>query len=309
MRESAVLLLTFNRPDTTEKVLHQIRQYRPRQLFVAGDGPRNLSDATSIVEVKRLVREIVDWDCELRTSYSEANLGCRRGVVRAIDWFFAQVAEGIILEDDCVPHPEFFEFCENMLERYRDDDRVLHISGDNSAQVSLPSGDSYTFVRYPHVWGWATWSRAWKFYDRHLEDFHQAVSQGKMKEVFPNRNERNLWVPILESVRETEKPDTWAWPWAATLFLRNGLSVQPTVNLISNIGFDNRATHTMAAGPRSAFPSGEIFPLKHPPRIVRNGRAERQIFWRTQIGIDGRTTFFFKASTRLRSLLRLRESS
>lgn len=288
MNKAAVLLLTFNRPDTTQKVLDEIRQYRPKQLFVAGDGPRNSSDRADIEEVKRIVRENADWDCELETSFFETNLGCRRGVVRAIDWFFARVSEGIILEDDCVPHPDFFAFCEEMLARYREEKQVMHVAGDNSAGVSSSNGESYTFVRYPHIWGWATWSRAWQKYDRDLTDFHRAVLEKKMRAVFPKRSERRLWVPLLESLRETGVPDTWDWQWAATLFLQDGLSVQPTVNLVSNIGFDSRATHTSDAGPRSHYPSQRIYPLIHPQGVKRDRPAERRMFVRTQRGINGR---------------------
>ncbi len=301
--DTAVLLVTWNRPDTTKRVLSAIREAKPSRLFVAGDGPRNEEDARLIAEVKKTITGGVDWECEVLTSYSTTNLGCRGGVTRAIDWFFSHVDEGIILEDDCVPHPHFFRFSAEMLGKYRDNTRVMHIAGDNSAQVRLKKSDSYCFIRYPHIWGWATWSRAWKLYDRDLRGFREIMDCGQIDEIFPNNLERKIWVPIFDKLERTNQPDTWDWRWSATVFINDGLSVQPLTNLVSNIGHGDDSTHTKRKNLRAEFPRSEIFPLAHPTVITRELDAEKQVLLNTQTQLIGRGLLrrvFLKA----RSLLR-----
>jgi hypothetical protein len=288
--EAPVLLIVWNRPAETRLVLESLRRARPKRLFVAGDGPRegSDSDARLIAETQQAVAELVDWPCDLRTSYSEDNQGCRRAVVRAIDWFFANVPAGIILEDDCVPHPDFFAFCSLMLDRFWDDTRIMSIAGDNSAGVSSVAGQSYCFVRYPHIWGWATWRRAWRLYDRDLELWDMLRESGQEGDVFSFDAERETWVPIFNRLRDEGVPDTWDWQWAATCFLHSGLSVQPTVNLVRNVGFNQSATHTTGPSPRADCPTRPILPLSHPRAVIRSRIAERDIFWRTQAELNPR---------------------
>lgn len=279
---SPILLITFNRPTSTRQVLEKIRDRKPEQIFIAGDGPRNREDSEQISQVRAVVDELVDWPCDLNLNFNSTNLGCRRGVTRAIDWFFGHVEEGIILEDDTVPNLDFFYFCEELLERYRGDPSVMHISGDNSAGVSIREDWSYCFIRYPHIWGWATWKTAWNLYDRELRQFQAFRDSGRLGEVFADSREGGTWIPRFEELLELGTPDTWDWQWSATVYLNSGLSIQPTVNLISNIGFGPDATHTLKPGSRSYVPTGSILPLVHPPRNTgRHMSAERQVFRRT----------------------------
>lgn len=167
-----VLRLTFNRPDTTAQVLEAIRDARPEQLFVASDGPRPhvANDADRVAQTRAVVERLVDWPCRIEHRYSDTNQGCRVGVSSAISWFFEHVEEGIILEDDCVPHPDFFGYCTELLERYRDDERVMSIGGSNTVELSLSDQRAtYCFVSQPLVWGWATWRNAWQDYDSDLD--------------------------------------------------------------------------------------------------------------------------------------------
>jgi len=288
--ETPVLLIVWNRPDETRMVLESIKRAKPNHLFVAGDGPRegSASDRRLIAETQNVVTELVDWPCNLQTSYSDENKGCRSGVVRAIDWFFANVTAGIILEDDCVPHPDFFTFCSVMIDRFRDDTRIMSITGDNSAGVSSTNGESYCFVRYPHIWGWATWRRAWNLYDRDLELWDAVRGSGRIEDVFPDAAERETWVPIFNRLRDEGVPNTWDWQWAATCFLHSGLSVQPTVNLVRNVGFNSSATHTTAPSLRADCPTRPMLPLKHPLAVIRSRSAEQEIFWRTQAELNPR---------------------
>lgn len=280
--ESPVLLIVWNRPEETRRVLEAIRAAQPAQLFVAADGPRSEVDAKGTAEVRRLVQELVDWPCDLRTTYSTANLGCRDGVIHAIDWFFSHVEEGIILEDDCLASAEFFAFCDAMLKRYRSERRVMHVAGDNTARIRIEQDWSYCFVRYPHIWGWATWRRAWSLYDRDLSQWHAFRDTGQLSHLFPFADELATWVPIFDRLREEGQPDTWDWQWAATCMMLDALCVQPTVNLVSNIGFNDLATHTKKHSERSNSLTERIFPLTHPPVAYRHHDAERQLYLRTQ---------------------------
>lgn len=302
---SPVLLIVWNRPVETRRSLEALRVSRPSLLFVAGDGPRSDEEAARVAEVRRLVEELVDWPCDVRTSFSDTNLGCRTGVTRAIDWFFSHVDEGIILEDDCVASPEFFAFCDEMLDRYRHNPRVMHIAGDNSARVRITQDWSYCFVRYPHIWGWATWKRAWDVYDRDLDLWEDFRSSGQIVDLFRNDDERQTWVPIFDRLRETGEPDTWDWQWAATCMVHDALCVQPTVNLVSNIGFNDRATHTTRPSERSSMPTEPLFPLRHPPVPYRHLDAERQIFLNTQADLRAtpKGPLWLRASRKLKGRL------
>lgn len=278
-----VLLTVWRRPDATARVLAAIRAARPKQLFVASDGPRDgTDDAALVTATRRLVEEVVDWDCEVATLHRERNLGCRRAMAGGLDWFFSRVEEGIVLEDDCVPHPDFFGYCAELLERYRDDPRVMHIGGDNSAGVTWDGPDSYRFVRWPMVWGWATWRRAWLTHDRDLVAWSEAVRGRRARRVLPDPVDREVWIPLLERLRVTDQPDSWAYRWVATVVRQGGLAVLPRVNLISNVGFGQEATHTTdAEHPRADRASAPILPLRHPPTVEWDPTADRLLLERT----------------------------
>lgn len=280
--KTPILLITWNRPAETRAVLESLAEVRPARLFVSGDGPRDERDASLIHAVKAEVERSVSWPCEVRTLYSEEHLGCKRGVVGAIDWFFENVSEGIILEDDVVPNVEFFSFCENLLDRYRDNPRVMHISGDNSAKVSLPEDWSYCFIRYPHIWGWATWKDRWELYDRNLARFSKFEKAGFSEEIFFSDLERKIWYPIFRRLLLSDEIDTWDWQWAATVFMNEGLAVQPTTNLVTNIGFGPTATHTKKLSQRSAVPNLSIGELKHPEVVWSHPKAQRQVIRNSQ---------------------------
>ena len=163
-----VLLIIFNRPEHTRRALAAIRRVRPRSLLVVADGPRSAAEATLCARTRDVISE-VDWDCTVLRSYSEKNLGCGIRVHTGIDWAFSQFEDLIVLEDDCIPDPSFFSFCEQLLEYYRDDERVMHISGNNFQPDQPSTSYGYYFSKYTHAWGWATWRRAWKHFDWALE--------------------------------------------------------------------------------------------------------------------------------------------
>lgn len=183
-----ILFLIFNRPETTERVFQQIRKIQPRQLFVSADGPRptKIGEQETCEQVQKIIQKI-DWKCDLKTNYSEKNLGCRVAVSSGINWFFNHVYEGIILEDDCVPDISFFHFCETMLEYYRNDERIMHIGGFNYQDGIIRGSGSYYFSQLSHIWGWATWKRAWDKYDVNVSTYLNYSSRNCFLRCFPTQ--------------------------------------------------------------------------------------------------------------------------
>lgn len=263
MTTSPILFIIFNRPDTTRQVFEAIRKARPAQLFISADGPRihKQGEAEKCAAVRAIVDtpDAIDWPCEVHRNYSDGNQGCKNGVSSAINWFFKNVKEGIILEDDCLPDQSFFPFASTMLERYRNDEHIMAVRGTNLqfgtkvASVS-EAGDkfkndndakapAYYFSKSPHIWGWATWSRAWQKYNIEMNDLDDFIQSKKIHTMFPDKKIANFWISIFKHVRD-RKVDTWDTQWAYTVIKSEGLSVVPNVNLIKNIGIGNDATHT-----------------------------------------------------------------
>ncbi|MEW5803375.1 MAG: glycosyltransferase family 2 protein [bacterium] len=237
-----VLFLTFNRPETTGKVFEAIRKARPLRLFVAADGPRPHRPGEG--ERCQKTREIVtavDWNCEVRTLFRKENLGCKASVSSAIDWFFEHVKEGIILEDDCWPCQEFFWFCQMLLERYRDDKRVMMISGTNYLFDQVSIDESYFFSKYYAIWGWATWKRSWELYDRKVSHWLTHKRKKSLTWLYPSREIVKFYTGMFDAVYN-DKINTWDIQWCYSCIFNNGLAIVPAANLISNIGIEG--THT-----------------------------------------------------------------
>ena len=240
----AILFLVFNRPDTTARVFDCIREAKPPRLYVAGDGPRagRQGEEERVREARRIATSI-DWPCEVRTLFREENLGCKRAVSGALDWFFAQEEEGIILEDDCVPDPSFFRFCEEMLEQHREEENVATISGNNLVGRGQKDANRFFFSKYFHCWGWATWRRGWELYRANLKGWPEWYASEEFRKWLPGREEQAYWSRIFERVY-AGGIDSWAYPFLGSLWMAGKISIQPGVNLVVNIGFGENATHT-----------------------------------------------------------------
>ena len=276
--ETPVAFLIFNRPDTTKKVFAAIRQARPPQLLVVADGPRrDRSGEAAKCQATRAIIDRVDWECEVLTNYSDVNLGCKTRVSSGLDWVFDRVESAIILEDDCLPDPSFFLFCEKLLNYYREDERIMVISGDNFQFGRKRTDYSYYFSRYNHCWGWATWKRAWQHYDIEMKLWQQ-ISQGSWLECILERPKAvKYWRNFFQAAYE-ENINTWALRWTLSCWLQSGLTILPNVNLVSNIGFGQEATHTVdsnSQNPLANIPTEKMyFPLQHPPFIIRDAEAD-----------------------------------
>jgi hypothetical protein len=288
-----VAFIIFNRPDTTDRVFQAIRQAQPQKLLVIADGPR--ADRPGEAEkcaATRAIVDRVDWECEVLTNYSDTNLGCKRRVSSGLDWVFSQVEEAIILEDDCLPAPSFFPFCQTLLEKYRDDDRVMMISGDSFQTADRKFEDSYYFSKYIHIWGWATWRRAWQHYDVEMSSWQDFRDRRLLNASCPDPIEAEYWLKIFDDVANGAV-DTWDQQWVYTCWQQSGMSIMPAVNLISNIGFRDDATHTIGASPWAEMPVGSIHNIRHPPFVLKDQKADTYTFENV---FDGKSLRFDKTA-------------
>lgn len=273
--KTSIAFIIFNRPDTTERVFAAIAKAQPPKLLVIADGPRpNRPDDIEKCKVTRDIIKRVDWPCELLTNFSETNLGCKNRVSSGIDWVFTQTDEAIILEDDCLPEDSFFQFCEEMLEKYRFDQRIGMISGVNFLNNKISIQDSYYFSKYMPIWGWATWRRSWSNYDVNIDIWPKLKREGFLDTRINKSDERSYWNTVFERIYKGTI-DTWDYQWVLCNWIQNRLSIIPNVNLISNIGFRSDATHTSGSSIYSDMNTKPIlFPLKHPENIYSNTRAD-----------------------------------
>ncbi len=276
--DTPVVFVIFNRPHQTERVFAEIAKAKPPKLLVIADGPR--PGVTGEAEKCAAVREVisgVDWNCEVIKNYSDINLGCGRRVASGLNWAFDSVEEAIVLEDDTLPHPTFFRFCEELLEKYRHDERVMHISGNNYVG-GLSDSYSYFFSRYDHIWGWASWRRAWRYYDFTMSEWRVLKETSWLVDILCDGAAAAWWDNYFDQI-SLGMIDTWDCQWVFSLWAQNGLSVTPNVNLVTNLGFGADSTHTSQRSPLASLPIEEmVFPLRHPLYMVRNREADRLAF-------------------------------
>jgi hypothetical protein len=230
-----------------------------------------------LCEKTRSIINQIDWDCELKTNYKKKNQGCKVGVSSGISWFFENVEEGIILEDDCLPNSTFFTFCEAMLKKYKNDKRIMHIGGTNFQEGRERGDGSYYFSKYVHVWGWATWRRAWSLYDVRIESFPTYLSHKYHEQLF-SKKEYDYWNKYFQKVYNNEL-DTWDYQWFYTNLINNGLSIIPNKNLVSDLGFGEMATHTTQnIHPMANMEMLEMNIISDPTFMIRNDAADKFSF-------------------------------
>lgn len=274
--KTPVAFLIFRRPDLTARVFAAIAAARPPKLLVISDWPTQPDDQVKCLEARRLATQ-VDWPCEVRTCFATEHMGCKRRVSSGLDWVFSQVEEAIILEDDCLPHPTFFRFCEEMLEHFRDDQRVGLISGSNFQKGFRRSPYSYYFSRHISIWGWATWRRAWRDYDVNMTLWPELRDGGWHTGMFGTPQEARRFEAIWNQVH-AGKVDTWDSQWQFCRLAQGSYGVTPCVNLISNLGFRDDALHTnYRHDPFAALPLEEMkFPIRHPPYLIWDHVSDRR---------------------------------
>jgi hypothetical protein len=274
--KTPVVLIIFNRPNTTEKVFEVIRQAKPPLLLVIADAPRvDRPDDEEKCAATRAIIDRVDWECKVLKNYADINLGCGKRPASGLDWVFELVEEAIILEDDCVPHPTFFRFCEELLERYRHDRRIMSISGQNVQFGRKRTDYSYYFSRYSHGWGWATWRRAWQYFDFDMKLWPEVREGNFLQDILEDPDALSNWTRVFLDTYEG-RVNCWDFQFTFACWMQNALSIISNANLVSNIGHGVDASNTTdTSSPFNNIPAEAIsFPLKHPPFMVRDREAD-----------------------------------
>ena len=284
MTKIPILMIVFNRPETTQRVFEAVRIYQPERLYVSADGPRNNhpEDIAQIQKVRKIFEKI-DWPCKLFTHFLHENHGARYAPPEGISWFFENEDHGAILEDDCLPSQDFFRFTAELLMKYHDNEKIMHIGGTNFQIGKRKTERSYYFSNSPHIWGWATWRRAWKYYDVEMRSLPDYIKSGRIRKRFPNRPYQQ-W-RYLQQIKATYNHSkyfcAWDWQWTYTLFNQDGIAIIPEYNMISNIGFSS--THNVKKSlcelPFDPLPKS----LKEPP-IEIDYKADDLTFRRCHCG-------------------------
>lgn len=261
-----VVLIVFNRPDFTRRVLERIRHAKPASLFIVADGPREShpDDVARVAAVREIVESSIDWPCEVRRNYASGNLGCMDRVRTGLDWVFGIAERAIILEDDCLPDLGFFAFCHELLEKYRDEAQIMSIGGTNFIAPYYPTTYSYWFSHHPWTWGWATWRRAWLNNDFEMTCWESR--QDTLRDSFGTTWERQYWISTFEQARrDLRAANCWDFQWNFTCRSLGGVSIVPQYNMVENLGFVEDATHKFGDMSRFALPTKSLFPVNHPP--------------------------------------------
>ena len=301
-----VAFFIFNRPDTTQRVFEAIAAAQPERLLVVADGARaDRQGEADLVAQTRAIIDQVNWPCVVDTNFATENLGCKPRVSSGLQWVFEKVEDAIVLEDDCLPDPSFFNYCTQLLERYRDDDRVAAISGDNFQNKISRTTDSYYFSKYFHCWGWASWRRVVQQVDFEMESWPEFDQRDGLHDWSDSEAELNYWQNLF-SLQHAGEINSWAYPFFYSCWERAGLTILPDVNLVSNIGFDQDATHTTSAeSDLSNLPTYNIGELKHPNVVQRHQTADAYTFENVFKPETAQPTGAKKKKSLFRSLKRL----
>ena len=274
-----ILFVIFNKQEETKRVFETIRFQKPTSLFIAADGPRvdKEGEIERCESVRSWVLNNIDWECEVKTKFRVDNIGCGRGPSEAISWFFEQVEEGIILEDDCLPNASFFDYCKALLPKYREDSRISILSANNfQPNQPLRLDGDYYFSVFPSTNGWATWNRTWKDYDYFISKWNTIDKKEFLSYLFKEKKYQLWWKQMFDFVYKTKPEDMWDFQFHFHCMQRKQLAIIPKVNLVTNIGYGADATHS--SDPNNYFANFKMyeldFPLKHPTDVVRNEVAD-----------------------------------
>ena len=270
-----VLFLTYNRLEKTKKSFERIREVKPEKLYFFSDGPKDLKDANKVRSIRKYLEENINWKCYFNKKYNSKNFGCRKGVSTAIDWFFESVKFGIIIEDDCVPDISFFNYSRQLLIKYADDNRIMHISGSNNGLLTINNEDYY-FSKYALIWGWATWKRSWEKYDLELNTLPKNISKVLFSKTFGSLHQKFYWLNAFISMY-FNKHDTWDLSWFYTCAI-NGYSIIPNKNMVENIGFDQEATHTKSMDNSILHNSSTLRLSNFPEQVIHLKANDKKLF-------------------------------
>ena len=273
-----ILLLVFNRPKNIKKIIKVLEKIKPTKIYISSDGPRknNLYDEILCRKTKDNLLKI-RWKCSIKKKYLISNQGCRKAVSNGISWFFKNENHGIILEDDCIPNLDFFKFCSINLKKYENSKKIGTITGNNF-QKKTNIKETYYYSKYPHCWGWATWRRSWKIYNKKISFWPYYKNTNKWKNFFSSSIEQRYWTKIFNQIYK-RKIDSWAYPWSLCLWKNNLLTITPSMNLVKNIGFGKGATHTTSKQDDQKYKLNKL-PKKWqiPKNVHQNTLADEYVF-------------------------------
>ncbi|UPH89163.1 hypothetical protein [Synechococcus sp. NB0720_010] len=284
--KAAILVIGFNRPALLARVLGSLTHYgQDRRIYIAIDGPREgyRSDVDKVLECQKAAKYFASGRTSTRLQFWTSNKGCKDGPIDGITWFFDNEEEGVILEDDCLPSSDFLPYCDELLDRYRNDQQVWIVAGDNSADLRFNHEYSYTFAPEPLIWGWASWRDRWARYDAEMKDWMSVRKTSVAERIFRDREQYETRSEVFDRVADGKLTTCWDYQLSATIRIHRGLCIVPRHNLVSNIGFGKEATHTTeASSARNGYPTKEIMPLFHPPCIFLDREVEAQILNKIQ---------------------------
>lgn len=303
--QTPILLITWRRESEALRLIHGLRRLKPEHLYIASDGGRDCQEALKVDLVrKRLLKEI-NWSCNVKTRFSDANQGCERGPSNAISWFFDSVDEGIILEDDCIPHDSFYGYCQDLLNHFRHDMRVWSISGNNFQDNIKRGRHQFYFSKYHHGWGWASWASRWKYYSQHTILWNELRNSPSLqKTIFDSPLEQAYWMDIWNRLFSTGVPQAWDYRWLLVSMLHHGLTILPQQNLVINTGFGEDATNTKSRVIQSSLPAYFRLSSDFPSYVCRDYDADAYTFNNHYGGLTMR--FFDNIAGHLRLWLALR---
>lgn len=276
-----ILLITFIKFDTALRVLNNIKNVKPTKLYLASDGGRNFEEHVKIQEFRKQILKSIDWNCQIFTLFSEINLGCKQGPNNAINWFFQNEKSGIILEDDCIPSISFYRFCDELLEKYKNDKDIYLISGlSYCEQMTKDLNFDYSFAKLSHTNGWASWSRAWNNVAIEYKDFGLSFDD-LSSNLFHSKEEKVYWKKIFKKWKKLGFDNAWDYQWLFHIWKNKGLGIYPHINMIKNIGLDhNSSTHKITDQFLLNLQANDIFfPIRHPQQISRNIQLEKKDFY------------------------------
>lgn len=278
MFKTPILILVYNRSKYINKLLEILRKLNAQNIYVSFDGAKkHKEDVNKCKEVTRSINNI-NWKCNLYKNFLNKNYGCKLGVSKGLDWFFSKVKQGIIIEDDCIPSQDFFYFCEWSLNTYKHDKRVGGITGNNFLNNKVKLKDSFYYSKYAHCWGWATWRRTWKNYDKSVKFWENFKLSEKWEYFFLNHREKKYWEKIFNNVVNYSL-DSWAYPWMLCIWKNEQLIITPKKNLVLNIGFNKDATHTNSKIHNFYYKVSKLKkPYVAPKKIIVNERADNYVF-------------------------------
>jgi len=280
-----ILITAWNRPEKIRKLIKTLKILKPENLYFSCDGPKNQSklELEKINLTRKIINHDVNWECNVKKKFNATNLGCRVNMINSIDWIFENNEMAIILEDDCIPKPDFFKFCYLLLKKYEKDFDIWNINGTNLQNGNLRGDGSYYFSKYFHSWGWATWRNRWLMLDDKMASYEDFKKNRNKKYYFLNKSEEKYWINIWDNLKYKNKPDSWAYRWLYTCIVNKGLSITPNINLINNIGFDYDASNTkIKVNNFSSISKVKLFSdnglLKHPQDRKINFHADKYTF-------------------------------